>query len=357
MLNMHASIGTGTDFFGYPVPEPRKSLYVMCERNELSLRRRWHKVAHAKCAGLDPGERKKFEQLLHENCFLKAIAGESLNLIEFVHNQWQPAYTVIDALIAELKAVGITVVFFDPLSRLHGGNENDAAVGSAITRALERIVQLAGCSVLIAHHTGKNVRDDMHGGRGTSAFNDNTSETILLTMVEKDDRTNLIISGLRPDEQFYDIVKMTQHRCADGPKAPDMYLVRDGETGLLRRIMVEKKSPEAVLGEDIGAVRKWAAGLTPAGRFSKNEFIVAAMGGFGSTSLSRQGAKEAFNSAVEMNLFIAATDVREGRTVPSTRRGYPLYCVKSPEDAIFAVSSSLPAMTRTTGQHRKTARF
>jgi len=72
VLPMHAAIGTGTTFFGFPVPKPRKSLYLMCERHVQSL-------AAALVQGLRvqwrrdfvPDRFATFEKRLHENCFLK----------------------------------------------------------------------------------------------------------------------------------------------------------------------------------------------------------------------------------------------------------------------------------------------
>ena len=143
-LAVLASIGTGAAVLGFPEPKPRKALYVMCERHEGSLRRRWHKVTHAIAGEIqEPTRRASFERLLPENCHLKAIAGATLSLVEFHEQQWQPA-TMVDELITELKRAGIAVLLLDPLSRLHGGNENAAEVGSAITRALERITVEAG---------------------------------------------------------------------------------------------------------------------------------------------------------------------------------------------------------------------
>lgn len=349
-LNMLAAIGAGVEFFGYPVPQARRALYLMCERHESSLRRRWYKVAHAMAS--DQADRKKFERLLHENCYLKAIAGESLNLIEFVHNQWRPS-SAVDALIAELISAGITVLFLDPLSRLHGGNENDSAVGAAITKALERIAQLAGCSVLFVHHTGKNGRDDMYAGRGSSTFNDNTSETIVLTKIEPTERQGLDFSDLRPNELFYDVVKMRHARCSDGRPAPDTYLVRDGATGLLRRISVERKSADAVLSEGIDSVRRWLSGLDD-DAFSLNQFV---KGRAEFSSWSRNRATEVFNNAINSGLFVQATTEQGGTVVPKLRKGSRLYRI-SPEFGGASVEfPRSPGKIRESGNDPKAGRF
>jgi hypothetical protein len=341
-LTMHASIGTGIAFFRYPIPQPRKTLYLMCERHEQSLRRRWYKVTRATAESLEPGTRKRFERLLHENCFLKAIAGEALSLIEFVHQQWQPALAVVDALIAELKAAGITVLFLDPLSRLHGGDENHASVAAAITKALERIVQHAGCSVMLVHHTGKTSSGGMYSARGSSVFNDNTSENIVLSLVEEGDRKKLSLVALEPHEVNYDLVRAHHARCSDGRPADDLYLVRNGKTGLLRQINVCKKSADEVLDDSMSAIRKWAAKPEYRDGFSKSQFVDERLDIY--STCPKRAARQHFTNAVASKAFVE---------IPAKRKGHSLYQVNPGYKDATTISASGPDVGRSTGQDRK----
>ncbi len=336
-LPMHAAIGTGTPFFGFPVPEPRKSLYIMCERHEKSLRRRWYKITRAMAGRLLPGPRSRFEKLLHENCFLKAVAGETFSLIELVRDQWRPS-AVVDELIAELRSAGITVLFFDPLSRLHGGNENDASVAAAITKALERIVQQAGCSVLIVHHTGKSDRGDMYAGRGSSVFNDNTSETFTLGIVDAEERKKLDLSTLAPQEAAYDIVRWRHARCSDGRPADDMYFLRDGQTGLLRAANLSRKSADATLRDAMGPIRAWASRDAPADGFSKNQFVSA----HDEFDLTKRRAESMFADAIASQDFVKFGE----------KKGFPLYRV-APERHSETMLPRLPVNIRASGNHKK----
>jgi hypothetical protein len=308
LLPMHVAIGTGTNFFKFKVPKARKSLYVMCERAEDKLRRRWYKITQAWAKNQPKNQRETLLDLLHANCYLKAIAGDTLGLIEFVDNQWRPS-AVVDELIAELKAAGIEVVFFDPLSRLHGGNENDSAVGAAITKAFERIIRQTGCSVMVAHHTGKNDREDMHAGRGTSALNDNCSETFHLGLVSDEQRKLLDLSMLTPEEQHYDLLKWQHSRCSDGAKQPPMFIVRDGLTGLLRHINAPQSASELVQ-EQLSSkkFKKWIKKHSP---LTNHEFYSQRRNALpDGETISERDAEQLLKDATTAGLFRATGETR-----------------------------------------------
>lgn len=346
VLEMHASIATGTQFFTFPVPKPRKSLYLMCERHEQSLQRRWHKIVHAKADAMLPGPRSSFETLLLKNCYLKAISGDSLALIEYVGRQWRPS-AVVDALIAELLAANITVLFFDPLSRLHGGDENDASVAAAITKALERIVQRANCAVMIVHHTGKSVNGGMHSGRGSSVFNDNTSETIVLTLVNTEERGKLALPP--PEEQTAgDIVKMHHARCSDGRPAQDIYFLRDVNSGLLSEIHTRRKSASAIaddgLTSNLETLRKWAAKLDN-NSFTRTAFAKARTE-ICSNGWSRNESYQVFDHAVATGKFVVSIKKVKGREIPLKRNGAQLYKLNPHRLDSSGDSSSVPGVYR-----------
>lgn len=72
------------------------------------------------------------------------------------------------------KAGPIDLVCFDPMRRMHHGDENDSRTITEIWGVLDRIHQRYKCATLIAHHTIKPPRDltnydptDPHTGRGS----------------------------------------------------------------------------------------------------------------------------------------------------------------------------------------------
>jgi hypothetical protein len=309
LLPMCISIATGVPFFGCPVDHKRRAMYVLAERGVNSARRRFHKIVHAMAGGIVADEkREQFLADVEANVYIQVISGDTFNLIEQCGGQWQVSRAV-DAFIGELKAAGIEVLFLDPLSRLHGGDE-DNAVFSAITKAAERVVQ-AGISVMIAHHTGKNVRGDMYSGRGGSAFNDNTSETIVLTNVSEEDRRDLNLSALRPEDFGADLIRVHHARCSDGAPAPDMYLVRSRETGLLRQAKVDRKTPNDVLAGHLDDIRRWAAKRNDE-RFSASQFCRAEDGFARAFNIAKNKASGLLDQAVRAGVIRDTGEARNG---------------------------------------------
>jgi regulatory protein RepA len=263
LLSMTVSICTGTPFYGYHVPQKRRVLYVMAERSTASFRRRLYKVTQALLPQGD--ERKQFKRDLMENCVVRILSGEHLSLIEFEHGQWVPAVAAVDELIAELRKAKIEVMILDPMSRLHGGDENDNSAMSAFTKALERISQATGCSIVLVHHTGKSGSGDQYGFRGASAIGDNTSEMIILSKVEGENRKRLNLAQLDASERSNDIVLVHHARCSDGRAASDLYLIRSDNGVLVEGAGIGISEPQLM------AIKIWAGDK----EFTKREFTAA----------------------------------------------------------------------------------
>lgn len=80
------------------------------------------------------------------------------------------AQETIDEFIAEVKAKGVkpALVIIDTLARFMGGLDESSAKDCMVaTAALERIKDQLQCSVLVLHHTGKDVN---RGARGSQAL-------------------------------------------------------------------------------------------------------------------------------------------------------------------------------------------
>lgn len=303
------AIGTGGDFFGLAVPQKRRAMYVMLERSKHSLHRRLRKVAHA----LMPGDekRKQFRRDLEKNCRVYPLAGEDIYLVEQVGGQWEPKYELIDALITAMKAAGIEVLFLDPMRALHGAPENDNAAMSAFTKALERIVQATGCSIVLIHHSGKNGTGDQYGFRGASAIGDNTSEMIILSKVEGDERKRLALSALSIEERHNDIVKVHHARCSDGRPAPDLYLVRSDNGVLLRRDLTG-----GVVGDDQRvAIAAWARDR----EFTMREFRDAR--GTWGIRIAKQEAERIFTELITTEYLRYTGETRKGGKLATLQCG------------------------------------
>lgn len=341
MLYAAAAIATGTPFFGIPQKGCHRVLYCMLERHSNSFRSRWHKVAHhiADSMADEPGTRAKFLKNLRANSFAKALAGENLNLVEFKHQQWVLT-PVVDELIAQLKAASIKVLVLDPLSRLHGGDE-DGATMSAITKAFERIVQQTGCTIIFVHHAGKDAsaKGGKYAGRGSSVLTDNTSETISMEEFRPTDRSKLgDLSALRPDEEYADIIRVEHARCSDGAPAPVQYLVRAVDTGLLRPITVRHREAGDLVQElvvNCPHFKSWAKGRT----FTRSALAKARTAAF-PLKVTESKAEQLFDEAVKSGVF------REN----GKRQGYPQY-------EFVAVASKSAELGRLAPNSRPTAQL
>lgn len=81
-----------------------------------------------------------------------------------------------------ITTYAIEVLFVDTLSRTHNLDENSADMRLVMIE-LERIARDTGCTVILAHHAGK---DSARGGRGSSTIKDALQHMIELTAIERD---------------------------------------------------------------------------------------------------------------------------------------------------------------------------
>lgn len=323
------AVATGTRFFidrtgpnGKPVlPTKRRVMYAMLERSGNSLRRRWYKITHHLARAMPDGPRAAFERDLHANFVLKPLAGQTFSLIVLKDGQWVPNLALLEPLIAELRLKQIEFVVLDPLSRLHGGSENDASVAGAITRALEKIATEARCTVLLVHHTGKDVRGDMYSGRGSSALNDNTSECIVLSKLGPEELAQYDTSMFAHEEDA--LIRLHHARCSDGPPAADMLLHRSYDTGLLRHYSGQRRTTAEVAERLVGSsekLRAWAKAPFTRTQFAKDRRRIF------DGRTSERDAEAVFDAAVEARLFVPAQ--KDGKPVMS-RGGTPQFVLES----------------------------
>ncbi len=87
-----------------------------------------------------------------------------------------------DRIEASIRANSIEVLFVDTLSRTHDLDENSADMRIVMIE-LERIARNTGCTIILAHHAGK---DGARGGRGSSAIKDALQHELTLTPIEQD---------------------------------------------------------------------------------------------------------------------------------------------------------------------------
>lgn len=350
MMQM-ASVGGGVDL-GFGTPTVRPCMYLMLERHPNSMHRRWYRLIEGLTTGkMKPAKAERFVKNIQQNCFLRPLAGESFDLIEYKHRQWVVREDFVDALIEQLKALGIEWLIIDPFSRLNGGDENDNSRAATLTKACERIMRGAGCSITLVHHTGKTDRGDMYAGRGASALTDNTSETYVMSQLDATEREKLRLPDKYKD---WDLILFRHARTSDERLQPDAYLARDPDNGLLTRISVHRVSSSdraAALTDETCFLCEWAQHL-PEGEFTKRAFVTARDSVFGSSAtISERDAAKIWSGLVEAKLILPATV--DGKQ--KNRRGGALYKIKP--DAVSTwqggKSGSAARVPRSTAALRK----
>ena len=191
------SVAGGRDLFG--IPTKRGIAVVLAlEDPEDVLRRRVFSICSALATQVETHKGvtlsfglsdDTFRKNLLERLICKSLVGSELHLIKSDSGSAKQDERV-GQLIAALRTLGqIELLVLDPLSRLHGLEENDSSVGTALINAAERIAQEVGCAVLISHHTGKsNSRErvtDPYAARGSSALADAARTVLRLLPADK----------------------------------------------------------------------------------------------------------------------------------------------------------------------------
>lgn len=85
--------------------------------------------------------------------------------------------SVVERIVAEVKAASVDVIVFDPLGAMHTLNENSNEAANMLMGAFREIAHRTGAGVVLVHHTSKAAALDMGNAgvgasRGASAFTD-----------------------------------------------------------------------------------------------------------------------------------------------------------------------------------------
>jgi RecA-family ATPase len=161
LLLMMMAIATGRDILpGIFTPTMAgKVLGIFAEDGEEVLHHRVRPMSDA-LFFYDP----EAQDRLRENMCVVTCPGHDLRL--FSDDQRRLAETAFFQMVYEAakKIDGLRLLVIDPLSRFHGGSENDNGAGTFFISLLERIAQETGAAVLCCHHVGKFVSRDSKGG-------------------------------------------------------------------------------------------------------------------------------------------------------------------------------------------------
>jgi hypothetical protein len=234
LLRMAIAVSSGRPLF---VMEPRQGsvVYLAAEDHEDSLRRRYHRQVRRETdrmrdEGLSDEVITQFHTRLDAHFTLRSVVGYELHLVKVFGGQTTQG-AVVEELITKLPRP-LELLILDPLSRLNGAEENSNTVGTALINAAERIAREVGCTVAIAHHTGKasahNQDVGMYGSRGASSLVDAARSSIRL--IQEDAKSAKPYKFTNATDEMLaagDLVRVVHNKCNDGPKAKTFWLLRD----------------------------------------------------------------------------------------------------------------------------------
>jgi putative DNA primase/helicase len=141
-LNFAVAIARGEGFAGFSVDSPQKVLVLSAEGGYYPTRDRIKQVT-----------KDETDEVL-KNIYTKKYVNFSVDDDD--------DYKKIMSMIKETQP---KVVIFDPLIKFHSQDENSSAGMSTVFRRFGELIENFGISIIVVHHTGKNI---YLGGRGSS---------------------------------------------------------------------------------------------------------------------------------------------------------------------------------------------
>lgn len=154
---------------------------------------------------------------------------------------------------------GVRLILLDTLSKWHSGDENDRRDAAKVMRAMERIAQAVGASVVFLHHTNKAAAmmgdgDRQQASRGSSVFVDEARWVAFLQTATDEEAEKFGI-----DEAMRRLfVRFGVSKANYCPPQPDIWLRRE-TGGVLVKYQYPMKEARRPSGK--GKAEKLAAAL------------------------------------------------------------------------------------------------
>ena len=141
LLSMAWDLAEGLPMWGLPALKPERAMrtvYFTQEDTEDDVDRRIK--AHLEAGHRPPNDRL---WIVPKNLSIKLDTSEGRRIVE----------KEIDFVVE--KAGPVDLVFFDPMRRIHNGNENDSETIAQMWDVIDRIHRRYKCAVVISHHITK----------------------------------------------------------------------------------------------------------------------------------------------------------------------------------------------------------
>jgi regulatory protein RepA len=318
--DLSVAVASGGRMLGLPTRKG-KVVYVGLEDPEDVLRRRVYHYVKRRRRALPKERRAQFDEDVRKNLIVVSLVGSQFHLVDQERGAVSQART-LDDFIALLKSHGpVELTVLDPMSRLHGMDENSNSIGTALINAAERIARETPTTVLIAHHTGKanatKQLESAYSARGASGLAD--AARVVLRLRELSPKECETIGNYKKGDS---ILKLIHAKCNYAKRYHDIYLVR-GDQGAL-----EMFEPEFT---NANSYDTWFAKLCDWGdhnehrAFTKREVTEELRAQVSGETTSRDKAREFFDAATESGDIVPTGGKSKGAN--------QTYAVRLQEDA------------------------
>ena len=154
--------------------------------------------------------------------------------------------SVIDALIAEIRARGTDVLIVDPLVSSHRAEENDNGQIDAIAKLWAMIARETGCCIVLVHHSRKlgGQQVDAESARGASALGNAARSVLVLNRMDSKEASRF---GIR-EENRRDYIRVSNDKSNRAPA---------GQADWFRLVSVRLAYGGPDGGDDIAAIERW----------------------------------------------------------------------------------------------------
>jgi hypothetical protein len=119
--------------------------------------------------------------------FLYSSDDRRFTLATVSDDGFEIVYPDEQAVIREINAHTIGVLFVDPVAESHELEENSNGQMNKAAAAWRRIARATGCAILLLHHVRKGPVNDIDASRGAKALTDSARVGLLLSPMSEDD--------------------------------------------------------------------------------------------------------------------------------------------------------------------------
>lgn len=119
--------------------------------------------------------------------FRDSSRAQRICMVHATDDGTEVAYPDRDAIVGEIKRLGIGAVIIDPFIKAHILNENSNYHMDCAAAAWTAVADETGTAVWVAHHTRKGAASDADAARGAKSLIDACRMTVVLSPMSKDE--------------------------------------------------------------------------------------------------------------------------------------------------------------------------